>query len=78
MGIEKQLEYVKHNKEALNSKFDGQYVVISEQMEEKPFNTLDEAYTFGVKSYGLGNFLLQQFSNQINQVQIINQTITIV
>lgn len=78
MGIEKQLDYVKNNKEVLNSKYDGLYVVFSEEMEEKSFISLDEAYSFGVKKYGLGNFLLQQFSNQPNQVHIINQTITII
>jgi hypothetical protein len=78
MGIEKQLEYVRNNKAVLNNKYDGRYVVISELLDEIPFNSLDEAYLFGVKNYGLGNFLLQQFGRQLNQVQIINQTITVV
>lgn len=78
MGIENQLEYVRSNKDALNNKYDGRYVVISDQLEESPFNTLDEAYVYGVQKYGLGNFLLQQFGIMHNQVQIINQTITFV
>lgn len=78
MGIEKQLEYVRNNKAVLNNKYAGRYVVISDQLEEIPFNSLDEAYLFGVQKIGLGNFLLQQFGSQVNQVQIINQTITVV
>ena len=78
MGIDKQIDYVKNNKASLNEKYDGLYVVISEQLEEIPFNSLNEAYLFGVEKLGLGNFLLQQFSKQNNQVHIINQTITCV
>ena len=78
MGIDKQIDYVKNNKASLNEKYDGRYVVISEQLEEVPFNSLNEAYLFGVEKLGLGNFLLQQFSKQNNQVHIINQTITCV
>lgn len=78
MAIIKQLEYVKDNKQTLNQKYNGLYVVISDQLEERSFNSLDEAYVFGVKNFGLGNFLLQRFSDRQNQVQIINQTITVV
>lgn len=77
MAITKQLNYVKNNKQALNQKYSGLYVVISDKLEENSFKSLDEAYVFGVNNLGLGNFLLQQFSNGQNQVQIINQTITI-
>lgn len=77
MGIDKQLEFVKSNKAVLNQKYEGRYVVISEQLEINPFDTLDEAYLFGSNTYGLGNFLLQQFSAINNQVQIINQTIIV-
>lgn len=76
MGIEKQLDYVKNNINILNQKYDGRYVVISEQLDENAFNSLDEAYRFGITNLGLGNFLLQQFNNTNSQVQIINQTIT--
>ena len=78
MAITKQLEYVKINRQSLNQKYNGLYVVISDRLEETSFKTLDEAYLYGVNNMGLGNFLLQQFSNGQNQVQIINQTITIV
>lgn len=77
MAISTQLGYVKSNKATLDKKYNGQYVVISEALEESAFNTLDEAYLFGVKNLGLGNFLLQQFGNFNNQVHIINQTITV-
>lgn len=78
MGIDKQLSYVNSNKMALNQKYDGRYVVFSEQLEEVSFASLNEAYMYGVEKLGLGNFLLQHFSMQNNQVQIINQTITFV
>lgn len=77
MPLTRQLEYVKDNKQVLNQKYNGLYVVISDQLEESSFNTLDEAYVFGVNNYGLGNFLLQRFSSGQAQVQIINQTITV-
>ena len=75
MGITKQLEYVRNNNDALTKKYDGKYVVVSEQLEETPFDTLDAAYTFGAEKFGLGNFLLQLFSSRVSQVHIINQTI---
>ena len=78
MGIDNQLNYVRNNKTVLIDKYDGLYVVISEQLEETPFSSLDEAYMYGVNTMGLGNFLLQHFSKHNNQVQIINQTITCV
>ncbi len=78
MSIISQLDYVKDNKASLEKKYNGQYVVISENLEEKAFGTLDEAYQYGVKNWGLGNFLLQQFCANNNQVHIINQTITVV
>ena len=78
MSIDKQIDYVKNNIASLNEKYDGRYVVISEQLEEAPFNSLNEAYLYGVEKLGLGNFLLQKFSRQNNQVHIINQTITCV
>ena len=77
MAITTQLGYVKRNKASLDKKYSGQYVVISEALEENAFNTLDEAYMFGVNNLGLGNFLLQQFGSFNNQVHIINQTITV-
>ena len=77
MAITSQLRYVKSNKATLDEKYNGQYVVISEALEENSFNTLDEAYLFGVNNCGLGNFLLQQFGSFNNQVHIINQTITV-
>ena len=78
MAITRQLEYVKSNDQALKQKYNGLYVVISDHLEEFSFDTLDEAYLYGVNTLGLGNFLLQQFTNGQNQVQIINQTITVV
>lgn len=75
MAIVKQLSYVKDNYDALNKKYDGSYVVISEDLEESAFCSLDDAYLYGASHYGLGNFLLQKFSNGESQVHIINQTI---
>lgn len=75
MGITKQLEYVRNNNDVLTKRYNGKYVVISEQLEESSFDSLDEAYTFGTKKFGLGNFLLQLFGNRVSQVYIINQTI---
>lgn len=76
MAITKQLEYVRSNEVALTKKYDGKYLVVSEKLEEIPFDTLDEAYLYGMKEMGGGNFLLRQFSSKSTNVNIINQTIT--
>ena len=76
MGIAKQIAYVKSNEAVLTQKYDGKYLVVSEQLDEKAFDTLDEAYLFGVNNFGAGNFLLQQFCSNGTHVHIINQTIT--
>ena len=76
MAITRQLEYVRCNENALTKKYDGKYLVVSEKLEEFPFDTLDEAYLFGMKEIGGGNFLLRQFSSKSSLVNIINQTIT--
>lgn len=76
MAITKQLEYVRSNEGVLTKKYNEKYLVISEKLEETPFDSLDEAYLFGMKEMGGGNFLLRKFSNNNSNVNIINQSIT--
>lgn len=76
MGIEKQLEYVKQNAVMLTQKYDGKYVVVSDNLEEKSFASLDMAYSYGIDNLGAGNFFLQQFNSHASQLHIVNQTIT--
>ena len=76
MGISKQLEYVKQNAIRLTQKYDGKYVIVSDKLEEKSFDSLDKAYSYGMDNLGAGNFLLQQFNCHTSQLHVVNQTIT--
>ncbi len=50
--------YLSHQSELLK-KYDGRYLVITDNGNVSDFETNKEAYLFGVEKYGLGNFLLQ-------------------
>lgn len=74
--IEKQLKYFKEHQKELMKKFSGRFLIISEDLEIIVFDTLPEAYTFGVEKYGLGNFLLQNCSpNHVGKIQVISPTV---
>ncbi len=42
------------------AQFKGQYIVISDALEVTGFEDRLQAYTFGAKTYGSGNFMLQE------------------
>lgn len=38
----------------------GKFVIIADSQEKGFYDTFDEAYQVAIKSYGLGNFIVQQ------------------
>lgn len=50
------------NKDSLLSKYAGQFLVISESRDVVAFPTRQAAYSFGAKTYGLGNMMIQECS----------------
>jgi hypothetical protein len=51
-------------------------IVISCELEVVPFDSLSEAYEYGVSEYGLGNFLLKRCdANNVNEIHIITPQI---
>ncbi len=57
---------------ALLEDYPNKYLIISESLEIASFDTISEAYRYGVKTYGLGNFLLQECNEEADKVQIIS------
>lgn len=62
MDFEKELEFYLDNKEDLIRKHKGKVLVIKDARIVGVYDTVSEAYDFGVKNYGLGNFAIQQVS----------------
>lgn len=56
---EDDLEFFKANQEALVKKYDGKQLVIHERDVVAAFDTVGEAFDFGCKKYGAGNFSIQ-------------------
>lgn len=70
--LEKQLTFFKNHKSELLSKYPGKYLVISEDLNVFPFDSMEDAYIFGESSFGLGKFLLKDCSwEQQNKVHRI-------
>lgn len=60
LELERQYQfYLEHEAEFLE-KYEGKYLVISEDLDVTSFDTKQEAYAFGAENFGLGNFLLQE------------------
>ena len=69
--LQKQYEYFRRNMSSLLEDYKGKYLVISEALNVHVFDTIADAYRFGAKTYGLGNFLLQECDEEADKVQII-------
>lgn len=53
------LEYFKENQDELVGKYDGKQLVIRKCDVVAAFDTVGEAFDFGCKTYGAGNFSIQ-------------------
>lgn len=58
--IKKQYIYFLDNKDSLIKKYPGKILVISDNFEVYAFDSKEDAYTFGVKTFGFGNMLNQK------------------
>lgn len=54
------LEYFKENQDELVGKYDGKQLVIHEREVVAAFDTVGDAFDFGCKTYGAGNFSIQR------------------
>lgn len=58
--IDKNFEWYQENYQDLYKKYPEKFLIIANEKVEGAFDTLDDAYVFGVKEIWLGNFLLQK------------------
>lgn len=75
-AIEKQLHYFKENEQTLLGQYGNKYVVISPTLQVNAFDTLEEGFSFGVQSYGYGNFMLRDCTDAYRSNVMIMPTIT--
>lgn len=73
LELEKQyLFYLDHEADFLK-KYEGKFLVISENLEVSAFDSKKDAYAFGAENIGLGNFLLQECTyNAAHMVNYVN------
>ena len=60
--IKEQYIFFLDNKDSLVKKYPEKFLVISDKFEVFAFESKEEAYTFGVKTFGFGNMLIQECS----------------
>lgn len=77
-NLEQQIRFFEENISSLLKEYEGTIIVVSPDLKVDAFNTLGDAYTFGVEHYGLGNFLLRECrENIVNEVHFITPNIVI-
>lgn len=75
--IQKQIDYFATHQQELLDRYSGKAIVIPDSLDVTSFNSLEEGYRYGVKTFGYGNFLLKDCSLRSPQVQIISPIITV-
>ncbi|MBR5209017.1 MAG: hypothetical protein IKV67_04100 [Paludibacteraceae bacterium] len=60
--IKEQYIFFLDNKDSLVKKYPEKFIVISDKFEVYAFESKEEAYTFGVKTFGFGNMFIQECS----------------
>lgn len=58
-NLSKQLKFFHDNKDDLLRKYGEKFIVVSPGLKVDAFDSEGDAYLFGCKEYGLGNFLLK-------------------
>ena len=58
--IDRQIDFYWKNRDELGRKYDGKFIVISEDLSIDQFPSVEEAYRFGEKTWGVGNFIIQE------------------
>ena len=59
MALEREFEYYKSHKDELDSKYDGQFVIVKDTEIHGPFASQEDALREGLKLYPPGTFLVQ-------------------
>ena len=60
--IETLFKYYLEHQEELVSKYDGKYLIITNEGVVGAYDSLNEGYEVALKTYGKGNFMLQLWS----------------
>ena len=75
-ALAKQIQFFENEQESLIQQYEGLYIIISPSLEVSPFPNIQDAYRFGVREYGLGNFLMKDCSPaSLRKVHIITPNI---
>ena len=76
--LKKQSDFFEKNLETLISQYGGKVLIISSDCKVDAFTTLEEAYSFGVTNYGLGNFLMRECKREeVGKVHIITPCVVL-
>lgn len=73
--LQKQYDYFKQNESEIMSKYEGMIIIISPNLDVTAFSTMADAYSFAVKNYGLGNFMIQKCTKEATSVKRISNFI---
>lgn len=77
-NLSKQLKFFHDNKDDLLRKYGEKFIVVSPGLKVDAFDSEGDAYLFGCKEYGLGNFLLKDGKMlSLNLVYIVSPTIVL-
>lgn len=72
-ALTKQYDYYVGHEQELLKKYNGTYLIITDDLMVFSFKDMEEAYIYGLKNFGAGNFLLQKCSpNELNVVHSVN------
>lgn len=71
-SLQKQYAFFKQNITEFMEKYSGKIIVISTGLEVTAFDKMAEAYTFAVKNYGLGSFMVQKCTKDAVSVKRIS------
>lgn len=74
--LDKQLSFFEEHKDELLARYGDSFIVVSSDLRVDSFSSEYEAYCFGMRKYGLGNFLLKDCtSSGFTHVYIVPPTI---
>lgn len=72
---QKQFDFFKRNQSTLLHDYYGKFIVISENLEVIPFETLIEAYCKGAKLFGEGRYMIQECTEKAVAPKRLTNTI---
>lgn len=76
--ISAQLSFFDNNKDDLLKKFLGMIIVISPELRVKAFKSLEKGFSYGVKKFGYGNFLLKDCTQEsLDSVHSVSPIISV-